>query len=294
MNIRGEHSAASFEERLARNFERLSDKLRQAAEYVSAQPVDIATRSLRAVAQDSGLAPATFSRLARALDYDSFETLREAMRTKIGRRVNSFAERAERLQSAWEAGETGFFEAHVSACQSNLQTLLRDVDMGLLERTVERLHAARNVVLFGALGSTGVVEYLSYMANFCSGTWSMAGRMGASLGASLTGLDARDALVIVTKPPYASRAIEAAHMGAAQGAFVVVITDSPACPALGQASAGFVLPTDSPHFYSSYVTTLAFAEVLVGMLVGRAGSAARTRIAQVEQSSRRLGEVWDG
>ncbi|MFU8834796.1 MAG: MurR/RpiR family transcriptional regulator [Roseovarius sp.] len=294
MNIRGDHLAASFEERMARNFDRLSDKLRLAAEYVAAHPVDIATRSLRVVAQESGLAPATFSRLARGLDYDSFEELREAMRAKIGRRVNSFAERAGRLQTAHEAGETGFVEAHVTACQSNLQTLLSDIDRALLERTVERLHAARNVLLFGALGSTGVVEYLSYMANFCSGNWSMAGRMGASLGAALTGMDARDALVIVTKPPYATRSIEAAHMGAAQGAFVVVITDSPACPALSSASAGFVLPTDSPHFYSSYVTTLAFMEVLVGMLVGRAGSVARARIAQVEESSRRLGEVWDG
>lgn len=286
--------AASFEERLARNFDGLSDKLRQAAEFVAAHPVDIATRSLRTVAQESGLAPATFSRLARGLDYDSFEELRETMRAKIGRRVNSFAERAERLQAAHEAGRTGFCEAHVTACQSNLQTLLRDIDTDLLKRTVERLHEARNVLLVGALGSTGIVEYLSYMANFCSGNWSMAGRMGASLGAELTGMDGRDAMVIVTKPPYSTRSIAAAQMGAEQRAFVVVITDSPACPALASASAGFVLPTESPHFYSSYVTTLAFTEVLVGMLVGRAGAQARARIAQVEQSSRRLGEVWDG
>ncbi|MBC7132991.1 MAG: MurR/RpiR family transcriptional regulator [Roseovarius sp.] len=278
---------------MARNFDGLSDRLRQAAEYVAAHPVDIATRSLRAVAQESGLAPASFSRLARALDYRSFEALREAMRAKIDRRVNSFAERAERLQAAHEAGESSFCEAHVSACLRNLQTLLRDMDMALLDRTVERLHAARNVVLVGALGSTGIVEYLSYMANFCSGNWSMAGRMGASLGSALTGMDGRDAMVIVTKPPYSTRSVEAAHMAAAQGAFVVVITDSPACPALPSASAGFVVPTDSPHFYSSYVATTALVEIVVGMLVGRAGAAARARIAQVEQNSRRLGEVWD-
>lgn len=286
--------AASFEERLARNFDGLSDKLRQAAEFVAANPMDVATRSLRTVAQESGLAPATFSRLARGLGYDSFEQLRETMRAKIDRRVNSFAERAERLQAAHEAGETSFCEAHVSACQRNLQMLLRDMDMALLERAVERLHDARQVLLVGALGSTGIVEYLSYMANFCTGNWSMAGRMGTSLGSALTGIDGRDAMVIVTKPPYSTRSIEAAHMGAAQGAYVVVITDSPACPALPSASAGFVVPTDSPHFYSSYVATMVLVEIMVGMLVGRAGAAARTRIAQVEQSSRRLGEVWDG
>ncbi|MFB9148624.1 MurR/RpiR family transcriptional regulator [Roseovarius ramblicola] len=285
---------ASFEQRLSRNFDGLSDKLRQAGEYVAAHPVDTATRSLRTVAHDSRLAPATFSRLARAIGYQSFEELREEMRQKIGERVNSFAERAERLQNAHEAGESGFFEAHVGACQNNIQTLLRDMDQKLLETAVDRLHAARNVLLLGALGSTGVVEYLAYMAHFCTGNWSMAGRMGASLGAGLADLDARDALVAVTKPPYSTRSIEATQMAAGQQAYVVVITDSHGCPALRHASAGFVVPTDSPHFYSSYVTTMVLVEAMIGMLVSRAGPAARERIARVEISSRRLGETWGG
>ncbi|MGR3462564.1 MAG: MurR/RpiR family transcriptional regulator [Roseovarius sp.] len=285
---------ASFEQRLSRNFDGLSDKLRQAGEYVATHPVDTATRSLRTVANDSGLAPATFSRFARAIGYQSFEDLREAMREKIGARVNSFAERAERLQAAHEAGETGFFEAHVSACQSNLEGLLRDIDRALLEQAVDRLHGARNVLVFGALGSTGIVEYLAYMAHFCTGKWTIGGRMGASLGAALAGLDARDALLVITKPPFSTRSIEAAHLAAAQGAYVVVITDSHACPALRHASAGFVVPSDSPHFYSSYVATLVLVEAMIGMLVSRAGPAARARIARVEESSRRLGETWDG
>lgn len=285
---------ASFEHRLSRNFDGLSDKLRQAGEYVAAHPVDTATRSLRSVAQESGLAPATFSRLARAIGYQSFEDLREDMREKIGQRVNSFAERAERLQAAHEAGETGFFDAHVGACQNNLETLLRDIDRPLLERAVARLDGARNVLVFGALGSTGVVEYLAYMAHFCTGNWIICGRMGASLGAALADLDARDAFLVVTKPPFSTRSIEAAQMAAGQGAYVVVITDSHACPALPHASAGFVLPSNSPHFYSSYVATLVFVEAMIGMLVSRAGPSARARIARVEESSRRLGEVWDG
>jgi len=285
---------ASFEQRLSRNFDGLSEKLRQAGEYVAAHPVDTATRSLRAVANDSGLAPATFSRFARAIGYRSFEDLREAMREKIGERVNSFAERAERLQAAHEAGETGFFEAHLGACQSNLEALRRDIDHALLEQAVDRLHGARNVLVFGALGSTGIVEYLAYMAHFCTGKWAIGGRMGASLGAALAGLDARDALLVITKPPFSTRSIEAARIAAAQGVCVVVVTDSHACPALRHAAAGFVVPSDSPHFYSSYVATLVLAEAMVGMLVSRAGPAARARIARVEESSRRLGETWDG
>lgn len=284
----------SFEQKFARNLDGLSEKLRQAGEYVALHPVDTATRSLRTVAHDSGLAPASFSRMARAIGYETYEDVREAMREKIGRRVRSFAERAEDLQNTHSTAQRGFFDAHASACQTNIATLFQDIDCDLLETTVERLHKARNVRLLGALGSTGVVEYMAYMANYCTTNWSMVSRMGASLGAGLAGLNASDALIVVTKPPFSTRSIEAAALASRQGAFVVVITDTPACPALRHASAGFVVPTESPHFYSSYVATIVLVETIIGMIVSRAGPAAREQIAQVEDINRRLGEVWAG
>ncbi len=232
--------------------------------------------------------------MARALDYASFEELREVMRRKINNRVNSFATRAQRMQEISASGEVTFFEAHIAACQSNLQSLAHEIDQALLERTVARLHTCRSVLLMGALGSTGVVEYLAYMASFACSKWSIAGRMGSSFASGLTGLAEEDAVIIVTKPPFSTRVIRAAEQAHAQGAFIVVITDTHACPALRHASAGFVVPTESPHFYSSYVATMVLVETMVGMLVNRAGPEARARIAQIEESNRRLQEVWDG
>ena len=59
---------------------------------------------------------------------------------------------------------------------------------------------------------------MSYMANFLTDNWHMAGRMGASLGGGLAGMDDRDALVIVTKPPFARKAILAAETARQSGA----------------------------------------------------------------------------
>ena len=286
--------SGSFEHRLAEHYTTLSDKLREAGDFVAQNPVDIASRSLRAVSRDSGLAPASFSRLARALEYEDFESLRESIREKIGRRVHSFADRADRLQQDHGGGPQGFFAAHATACRGNIGRLHDEIDAAELDRVVDRLEGARRVVLLGALGSTGIVEYLGYLASFCSPDWHLASRMGASLGSGLVGLDGRDALVIVTKPPFSTRAIRAAEIARAQDVFVVVITDTPACPALRHASASFIVPTDSPHFYSSYVATLFLVETMIGMLVTRTGSSVRERIAQIEKRNRNLDEVWDG
>lgn len=283
----------TFEMRLTERYGDLSEALRSAADYLANNPVDTASRPLRTVSRDSGISPAAFSRLARALDYDGFEELREEMRTKINRRVNNFAERAERLHREHQKHEVDFVDAHLAACQSNLQLFADDLDREMLNAAVDRIAQARKVLLLGALGSTGVVEYLSYMADFCADNWAMASRMGASLGGGVTGLCDRDVLIVVTKPPFSGRAIRAAKLAQEQGVFVVLITDTHACPALPHASARFIVPTDSPHFYSSYVVTMFLVETLIGVLVSQSGPSARARIAEVEGANRVLAEVWD-
>jgi len=283
----------TFEMRLSEKYGSLSGSLRQAADYLAENPVDAATRTLRTVSRDSGISVAAFSRLARALDYAGFEELREEMRGKIGRRVNDFSERAERLRRAHREDKASFLDTHFAACQANLRKFIDTVDRDALNEAVDRIAAARKVLLLGALGSTGVVEYLSYMANFCTDNWVMASRMGASLGGGITGLDARDVLIIVTKPPFSDRAIRAAELAKKQGVHVVLITDTHSCPALQHAAARFIVATGSPHFYSSYVVTMFLVESLIGILVSRSGPATRARIAEVEGANRVLAEVWD-
>lgn len=284
----------SFEQRLAQKYDGLSKRLREAGDYVAENPVNTATRSLRSVASEAGLAPATFSRLARTLEYDSFEQLREVMRRKIDKRVNSFADRADRLRHDHESGTLDFFQAHKRACMSNLDALSNSIDAEQLDTTVDRLHQSRKVLVLGALGSTGIAEYMAYMANFLTDNWHMAGRMGASLGSGLTGLGSNDALIIVTKPPFARKVLLAAEVAKQYGAFVVVISDNHACPALRYADSGFLVKAESPHFYSSYVATVFLVETIIGMLASRVGPDASRRIAEVESRNRRLEEVRDG
>lgn len=283
----------TFEMRLTERYSDLSGALQTAADYLVNNPVDTASRTLRTVSRDSGISPAAFSRLARALDYDGFEELREEMRDKINRQVNNFADRAERLHQDQQDNEGDFIDAHLAACQSNLQGFADDLDRTLLNTAVEHITRSRKVLLLGALGSTGVVEYLSYMANFCADNWVMASRMGASLGGGIAGLDDSDVLIVVTKPPFSGRAIRAAKLAQEQGVYVVLITDTHACPALKYASVHFIVPTSSPHFYSSYVVTIFLVEALIGVLVSRSGPSARARIAEVEGANRVLAEVWD-
>ncbi|MFD2738896.1 MurR/RpiR family transcriptional regulator [Sulfitobacter aestuarii] len=284
--------AATFEQKLAGKYPGLSPRLREAADFVLAHPIDVATRTLRSVAQEARLTPATFSRMATALGYENYEALREVLRQSMAERANSFSTRAAALQEQHGTGDHGFHAQHLQAMTRNLHQLAAALDVTTLERCVEHLHQARKVLVLGGLGSTGIAEYIAYMAGFVADNWSMGLRMGASLGSGLEGLGADDVLLVITNPPFATSSILAAEAAQAAGACVIVLTDSHSCPALKYASESFILPSESPHFFSSYAATLALAEVLTGMLAKRAGSGALERIAAVETRNRQLGEVW--
>lgn len=283
----------SFQQRLAENYTELSPRLREAGDYIVANPLDVATRSLRSAAHESHIAPASFSRLARALDYDSFEELRESMRDQIGQQVSTFAVRAEGLRQTLAESAHEFVRRAREECFHNLDIFIANLSTAQLEETADRLYRARKVVVLGALGSTGIAEYAGYMANFLGPNWMLAGRMGASIGSALCDLDARDALLVVTKPPYARASIRAAECAHAQGAYVVVITDGHACPALRHAQSGFIVPGESPNFFTSYVGTVFLIEALMALIARKSGPETTARIADIERHNRALDEVID-
>ena len=284
----------SFEQQLSGKYALLSPKLKAAADFVVAHPVEVASRSLRKVSKDAKLSPATFSRMSTALGYDSYEDLRDVLRTSIENRESTFSHRVEALQKKHREGDQGFASQHIFDSAANVQALAVSIDTKALEDCVERLHQARKVLVSGALGSTGIAEYLTYMASFIADNWSMASRMGASMASGLVGLSDQDILILITKAPYAQMTVRAALEAQKAGAFVIVMTDNHACPALVHASTSFIVPTKSQHFFSSYASTLVLCEIMIGSLAARSGASARARIAEVENRNRRLNEVWDG
>lgn len=280
-----------IEDRVAESYVDLSAKLKDAADYVVANQVDVAARSLRAVSAASGVSPATLSRLARSLGFATYEEMREICRSAVGGRNLSFSDKAARLKADPNMGQS-IVDRQLSACVWNITALSETLDRARLQQAVDALKDARNVVLFGAFGSTGIVEYMAYLANYFSTNWSLAGRMGGSLGASLAAMGPQDVMLIVTKAPYASRAVRAAETALEVGAKTIVISDSHACPANKFASFSFIVPSESPQFFSSYAATLALMETIITMLVAQSEDDTSKRIRDVECRNKSLGDFW--
>lgn len=283
----------TFEQVLADHYKSLSPRLRAAGDYVVAHPLDVVTRSMRRVAQDAKMPPASFSRLARALGYDDYQAVRDVMRGQLGRRVSRFAARAQTLRSDKDETAVGLVSRHLAACQSNLEASVLALDSELLERTAQRLHEARRVVVVGALGSAGIAQYLAYIARLMGDHWHLAGAAHGSVVSDMARLGPEDAILVVTKAPCARESVLAAEIASKRGAEVIIVTDSHTSPALPYANVSFLLSGEGPTFFTSYVATVFMLESLVALLVRLAGPEAVEHMAEMERINRELKVVVD-
>lgn len=283
-----------IQDRVANRFDALSPQLQRAANYVVAHPEEIATRSLRRVAGAANVAPQTMSRLARALDFEGYEELRDICRAEYRRPAITLSDRAGALQARQaphRPAQSTFLFEQSDATVANIQQMLNTTDLKALRAAVDRLAKARKVVVIGAMGAAGIAEYLDYMSAFAFENWTHPST-GPAWARAVAGLGKKDAVIVITHAPYARQSVERARYAQQTGAYVVAITDAVSSPTIPVSSASFIVPTESPQFFPSYVATLLLIESIMGMLVRRGGPAVKKRVAAAEMANASLGDYW--
>ncbi len=286
--------AGSIHDCIYHQYDNLSGQLQRAARFVLDHPDEVATRSLRHLASISQLSPSTFSRLARATGFNKYEDMRELCRGDIKKRKISFADKARTLQNLDQAdtSQGAFIARQAAASIENIGQLLDTVDINQLELVAKKLANARNVFLVGAMSSSGFISYLSYMGNMAFTNWRTLGESVSPAGNSLADADENDVLLVITKFPYTRSSVEATKLARQKNLSVIVITDATDSPVIPFASDTFIIPTESPQFFSSHVATLVLIESLMGMTVAQKGKVASERIAAVEQANQALDCYW--
>ena len=278
---------------LSENFPNLSPQLQQAARYILDNPEDVATRSLRQVAHLSGLTPPTFSRLARAIGFGEYEELKDVCRSELKRNSMTLAQRASILQQ--KSGVTqrngeSFADQHVSASINNIAEFYQKLDLDYLADVVEHLAVSKEVFLLGSLSSRAVLEYLHHMVSLAKPGWTVLNENQLPASTLLAEVDVETVILVISLQPYIHRTVQITELAKKSGATVIAITDDISSPILEHSDRSFLVPTESPQFFPSYVAVLTFLEILSGMLVRRWGNEANRRIEGVEKTRYAIGD----
>jgi DNA-binding MurR/RpiR family transcriptional regulator len=284
----------SLIDRLAADYPGLSPQLRQAAKFVLDSPTEVAIKSMRRVAAAAGVAPSTMLRLAKAIDYASYEAFRKPFQEAMRERSEGFGNRAKWLQNIAEHSDSGaLLSSMAHAGIANLESVFQTNQPETFVNAAKLIRSARQAFVVGAGGAHGFAHYFHYVGKMALPNLRMASIHAGSLIDDLVDLGPSDAVIAMTMQPYTSATVRAAAFARDRGSRVIAITDSRSSPLARGAACLMLIPTQSPQFFPSYTAAAAVLETLTAFIVSGGDKRTVAKIADVERFRYAENIYWD-
>lgn len=285
------HAAVS--KRIEGLFSGLSPQLRQAARYVLDRPDDVALQSMRSLAANAGVNPATMVRLAKALDYPGFEAFREPFRERLRRPRDRYTVRVRALQERGGDRHSTLLAEMFAVDQDNLRQTFETIGFDNLAACGEALAGARRIFVVGLRSCYPVAFYFHYACSvFRTDVILLEGR-GGTLTDGLRGAGPGDAIVAISIAPYTRETVQVANYAVSRGVRLVAISDSQVSPLAAIAAHALVVSDASPSLFQSLVPALAVAQALVAILMSSGGDKALTAVGETETLLHDFESYWE-
>jgi len=281
-------------DRLASELGHLTPQVRKAAAYVLENPNDVGVTSIREIAESADVKPNSFVRMARSVGFDGYEEFRQPFRDQIREGRESYPDRARWLQSLSRGGKlAGLYTAMAESALANIESLYSDASAEALKDAADTIVAARQTLVLGVGVAHAVARNFAYLAGMALDNVRAVPRDGDIPIDNLARAGAGDVLVAMTFKPYRREVVEAVAAAADQGVTIIGLSDSPASPILTRAAHRFIIPMDTPQFFTSTVALAAFLETLMAFVIADADPTVIANIEAFHERRHELGIYWD-
>ncbi len=260
----------------------LAPQLAEGARFLLDHPEAVATSSMREIAGRIGVAPATLLRLARALGFTDWSSMRDVYVADFRASSPLYAERADALVR--REGGTALAKDMLHAQQAGIGHVLAANPAEAIEEAARMLAAAPRIFVAAFLSCRAPGTAFAYICRLFRSNIVMLGGEGSSLAADLAAIGPDDAVLAINFRPYAREIHAIAEAVRRSGATLVSIADSRATPLAAQARSILLFGTESPSFFPSITPAMALVESLAAAMLAHAGDAAAARIGAIEQA----------
>jgi DNA-binding MurR/RpiR family transcriptional regulator len=261
--------SVTFQERISGNFERLSPAERDVARFFQGNREEVMVASAQALAARIGTSDATVVRTTRALGYAGMEAMRRDLAAEL--RVSlAPASRVARTLGDTGADPKSAFDLTIATHQEALEKLRHDVSPALFKAAVDRLAAARRVMVFAIGPSAAIAQYFAFQLNRFGIAAGCLSETGQSLADGLNRLRRGDLLVLLayTRPTPELEALldRADQLGMAK----ILLSDSLGAVLADRIDLSLAVERGGADRISLHTATLALLEaLLVGVAAKR-------------------------
>jgi DNA-binding MurR/RpiR family transcriptional regulator len=278
---------------IERRFDALPPMLQRAARYVSDRPSEVAVRSMRTIAQDAGVAPATVLRLAYALGYSDYRGFRDVFIRELTEEPASYRKRGETLQNA-ATSEPAAIHPRIGEAQARaVSSVLQKNSAASFQKAAAQIARARRVGFLGLRASHAVAFYFYYVYGLVKENGVLLADTGGTFHDQLENLGPRDCLVAASISPYTLATVHAVEHAASRRVPVVAITDNAMSPIARPARHHLLCATEAPSFFSSMTGPLAVVEHLAARIAAGGGRQALARLRATDSRMKSIHAYWD-
>jgi DNA-binding MurR/RpiR family transcriptional regulator len=275
---------------MAQAFDELTPQLQVAARHLLDNPSDIAVSSMRQVADDADVQPNTLVRLARTLGFDGYDELRRHFRDELTRTGSSFPSKARWLQALAAGGRHGALLSQMAgASMATVEQVFADVDADELRTVADAILAARRTSVLGVGTGQPLAKNFCYVGGMIAPNLVAIPTNGGLPIDDVARMAPGDVLVAMTFSPYRVEIVEATRIAEERGVTIVAVTDSRTSPIARPADHAFVVPTETPQYFSSVIGAVALLETLLAFMAAETLADAATAIEDFHDRRRAAG-----
>ena len=251
---------------IAENYPALSRQLQKIARFVLEYPEDMALETVAVIAKRAAVQPSSMIRFAQALGFDGFSDMQQVFRTVLVTRSGNYRDRIETLrrQSEVDGADPGAVLADsVEESIHALQLLGEHTSTGDLNRAIELLADANDIYVLAERRAFPVAFYLTYAIGRLDRTVHLLDGVGGMLGQQARNIRQKDAVIVISFPPYSPTVVELLAEQSQRGVTTVSITDSAISPVAMEATVAFGIKQQEERAFRSLVAPMCLAQSLV-------------------------------
>lgn len=277
-------TAPDMLKRIRKQIDTLTPEVQRAARWVADHPSETGFLSMRQQARSAGVSAPTMVRLARALGFADYASLRQPFQDEMAGRALVYGRRASALQSAPGGTRIGRLARELARSQlEDVRSVQALNTPAQIEAVVRAIAGARRVGFLGVRASFGIAFQFRYAYNLIARNGVLFDGLGGIVHDQVEALDKNDVLIAISQAPYSAPTVESVRAAARHGVKVIALTDSALSPLARGAAHTLRFRADSVSFFPSMIAPLALAELLLARLAARGGKAVLERLAEVEK-----------
>lgn len=268
--------------------DRLTRAERRVAAGVLADPQTVAFGTLASVAQSIGTSGTTIIRLAAKLGLDGFGQLQAMAQEDLAAQLRPARQRIREPAPGDVVARALSFEL------DNLQDTFGRVDKVSFDQAAKRMAECRGrVLIIAAECAAGVGDLLGdQLAMLRDGVVKVGGN-DLHVGKLLASAGPDDTAVVIDQRRYDRWVLNALHLVAGSGAYIISLSDSPLSPLAEASAAAFTVSARGPGPFDSQVASLALGYAFVAAVAGLLATPAAGRLDRLEDNWRVLGAIDD-